>query len=64
MKPRISLTLIGRSARMGSAGNEDLPAVAAIILISCLGYSGLFAMPMWVGPVGAQMSLSAFAVGA
>lgn len=39
------------------------PAAVAVVLASCIGYSGLFAMPMWVGPVGAAIGLSAFAVG-
>ena len=38
-------------------------AAIAIILTSCIGYSGLFAMPLWVAPVGAALGLSPFAVG-
>jgi predicted MFS family arabinose efflux permease len=37
---------------------------SAIILTSCVGYSGLFGMPMWVGPVAGALGLSALAVGA
>lgn len=37
---------------------------AAIILASCLGYSGLLSMPMWLGPVGKSLGLTSAAMGA
>ncbi len=47
-----------------SAKPERKGAVAAaVILVSCMGYSGLFVMPMWVGSVGPLVKFSPFAMG-